>query len=104
MPDEIPGTFVFTGERSRQGYRLNRMAMSLGDPQNRARFLADEASYMAAMELSRPEQEAVRQRDWSLLLAQGGNIYLMLKLATTVGQTIGDMRAQMRGEVMAGGH
>jgi protocatechuate 4,5-dioxygenase alpha subunit len=47
MDTEIPGTTVFTGERSRQGYRLNRMAMSLSDPANRQRFCADEAQYMA---------------------------------------------------------
>jgi hypothetical protein len=38
MDREIPGTTVFTGECSRQGYRLNRMAMSLSDPANRQRF------------------------------------------------------------------
>ena len=38
MNQEIPGTTVFTGERSRQGYRLNRMANSLSDPRNRERF------------------------------------------------------------------
>ena len=104
MPEQIPGTFVFTGERSRQGYRLNRMANSLGDPQNRERFRADEAGYMTAMDLNPDEQEAVRRRDWTQLLAHGGNIYLLLKLAATVGQNIGDMRAQMRGETMARGH
>jgi protocatechuate 4,5-dioxygenase, alpha chain len=103
MESEIPGTTVFTGERSRQGYRLNQMAMSLGDPQNRERFRADESGYMTGMGLSPAEQGAVRQRDWSQLLAQGGNIYLLIKLAATVGQNIVAMRAQMRGETLAGG-
>ena len=31
MLEEIAGAPVFTGERSRAGYRLNRMAMSLTD-------------------------------------------------------------------------
>jgi protocatechuate 4,5-dioxygenase alpha chain len=105
LDNEIPGTTVFTGERSRQGYRLNRMANSLSDPANRERFRADEGAYMAGMGLSAPEQEAVRQRDWAGLIAQGGNIYLLLKLAATVGQNIGDMQKQMRGETAAqGGH
>src|SRR5271155_623371 len=65
MDQEIPGTTVFTGERSRQGYRLNRMAMSLSVPDNRERFCADETGYMAAMGLSEAEQEVVRRRDWS---------------------------------------
>jgi protocatechuate 4,5-dioxygenase, alpha chain len=97
--DEIPGTNVFTGERSRRGYRLNKMAMSLGDPGNRARFRADETGYMTGMELGAAEQDAVGRRDWSGLLAQGGNIYLMLKLAATVGQNLGEMQAQMRAAV-----
>jgi protocatechuate 4,5-dioxygenase alpha chain len=95
---QIPGTTVFTGERSRQGYRLNRMANSLSDPANRERFLADEPAYMAAMGLGEAEQQAVRRRDSASLLARGGNIYLLLRIATTVGQSIPDMQQQMRGE------
>jgi protocatechuate 4,5-dioxygenase, alpha chain len=98
MNQEIPGTTVFTGERSRQGYRLNRMANSLSDPANRDRFRADEAGYMAEMGLSEAEQDAVRRRDWAAMLAQGGNIYLLLKLGATVGQSVLDMQKQMRGE------
>jgi protocatechuate 4,5-dioxygenase, alpha chain len=95
---EIPGTTVFTGERSRQGYRLNRMANSLSLPANRERFCADEAAYMHGMGLSEPEQDAVRRRDWAAMLAQGGNIYLLLKVAATVGQSVADMQKQMRGK------
>lgn len=94
--DEIPGTMVFTGERSRRGYRLNKMAMSLGDPRNRERFRADETLYMTGMGLGATEQAAVGRRDWADLLAQGGNIYLMLKLAATVGQSLAEMQVQMR--------
>jgi protocatechuate 4,5-dioxygenase, alpha chain len=99
MSEEIAGTTVFTGERSRQGYRLNQMANSLSDPANRARFCADETSYMAAMGLGAAEQDAVRRRDWAAMLAQGGNIYLLLKIGATVGQSVADMQKQMRGEV-----
>lgn len=96
MDSDIPGTMVFTGERSRRGYRLNKMAMSLGDPKSRERFCADEAGYMTRMGLSAAEQQAVNRRDWSALLALGGNIYLMLKLAATVGQSLAEMQVQMR--------
>ena len=53
----IPGTIVFTGEQSRRGYRLNRMAMSLTDAANRTRFVADPAGYMRGMDLSDDEIE-----------------------------------------------
>jgi hypothetical protein len=42
--DEISGAPVFTAERSRQGYRLKRIALSRTDPTNRATFVADEIS------------------------------------------------------------
>jgi protocatechuate 4,5-dioxygenase, alpha chain len=105
MDLDIPGTMVFTGERSRRGYRLNKMAMSLGDPKNRDRFRADETGYMTAMGLGAAEQAAVRRRDWSDLLAHGGNIYLMLKLAATCGQSLAEMQVQMReaGDMAAAG-
>jgi protocatechuate 4,5-dioxygenase, alpha chain len=99
-PGELPGTFVFTGERSRAGYRLNKLAMSLTDPANRKRFLADEAAYMSEAGLTPAEQDMVRRRDWKAMIAHGGNIYLILKIAGTVGQTLLQMGAQMRGETL----
>ena len=38
--DDIPGTTVFTAQRSRKGYWLNQFCMSLMKPENRARFKA----------------------------------------------------------------
>lgn len=99
-PGELPGTLVFTGERSRAGYRLNKLAMSLTDPANRNRFLADEAAYMAGAGLTPAEQGMVQRRDWKAMIAHGGNIYLILKIAGTVGQTLLQMGAQMRGETL----
>ncbi len=98
--DDPPGTRVFTGERSRRGYRINRLAMSLTDPANRKKFLADEAAYMTAMDLAAEEQDMIRRRDWRALIEHGGNIYLLLKIAGTVGQTLLQMGAQMRGETL----
>ena len=40
----------------------------------------------------------MRLRDWASMLAQGGNIYLLLKIGATVGQSVADMQKQMRGE------
>ena len=96
----LPGTYVFDGRRSRQGYRLNRLSMSLTDPKNRAAFRADEDAYMASMGLTPEEREMVRRRDWHAMVRSGGNIYLLLKIAGTVGQTLLEMGAQMRGETL----
>jgi protocatechuate 4,5-dioxygenase alpha subunit len=94
----IPGSTVFTIDRSRKGYRINKLAMSLADPENREKFRADEADYMAGFGLTETEQDLVRRRDWTGLLAAGGSVYVLLKLAGTVGQNLLQMGAQMRGE------
>src|SRR5713101_2016121 len=44
--DDIPGTFVFDAERSRQGYHLNMFCMSLMKEENRKAFKANEADYL----------------------------------------------------------
>jgi protocatechuate 4,5-dioxygenase alpha subunit len=98
---EIAGTSVFTGERSRRGYRLNRFAMSLAQPANRADFLADEKSYMRSHGLSDSEIDMVHRRDWAAMIEHGGNVYVLLKIAGTVGQNLLQMGAQMRGESLA---
>jgi protocatechuate 4,5-dioxygenase, alpha chain len=93
-------TTVFTGELSQRGYRLNRFAMSLIQPANRARFREDEMAYMRAMSLSEAEIALVRARDWAGLVEAGGSIYLMIKIAGTVGQNLLAVGAQMRGETL----
>jgi protocatechuate 4,5-dioxygenase alpha subunit len=95
---ELPGTFVFNGRRSRRGYCLNKLAMSLTQPENRGRFLVDPEAYMSAMELSESDKDMIRRRDWQAMVQSGGNIYLLLKIAATIGQTLLQMGAQMRGQ------
>ena len=94
----IPGTTVFTGSRSQQGYRINKLAMSLTEPVNRAAFKADERAYMNKYGLTEAEAGLIERRDWAALIEAGGNIYLLLKIAGSVGQNLLQMGAQMRGE------
>ena len=96
----IPGTTVFTGSRSQQGYRINKLAMSLTEPANRESFRADERGYMGKYGLSEAEMHLIERRDWSGLIAAGGNVYLLLKIAGAVGQNLLQMGAQMRGETL----
>ena len=42
IQDQIPDTTLFDRARQRGGYQLNKMAMGLGLPANRAAFRADE--------------------------------------------------------------
>ena len=98
--ESIAGTVVFTGARSHRGYRINKLAMSLTDPANRDAFRADERAYMAKFGLSEAEMDLVARRDWNGLVEAGGSIYVLLKIAATVGQNLLQIGAQMRGETL----
>lgn len=95
---DIPGTYVFTGERSARGYRLNKFAMSLMRPANRDAFRADEQGYMAGFNLSEEELAMVARRDWDAMIRHGGNIYIILKIGGALGVSLLQMGAQMRGQ------
>ena len=97
MSDEIAGTLVFTGERSRAGYRVNRMAMTLTDAGKRAEFVADEQGYMQSMGLTEAEIDMVRRRDWKSMLESGGSIYLLIKIAGALGISLQAVGAHTAG-------
>ncbi len=108
--DDIPGTFVFDGRRSREGYALNKLFMSLNDPANRDAMRADEGAYLDRFALSAEQREAVVRRDWLRLLELGGNIYYVYKLAAFDGMTFQQLASQQTGvseeeyvEMMLGG-
>jgi protocatechuate 4,5-dioxygenase, alpha chain len=100
MDDVIAGSLVFTGERSRAGYRLNRMAMSLTDSANRAGFVADEDGYMRRMDLNDDEIAMVRRRDWKAILEAGCSIYLLIKIAGALGQSLLQVGAHTAGSTL----
>ena len=52
MSIAISDGYVFTGEKSAKSYRLNKMAITLTSPENRAKFQADEDGYMRGLGLS----------------------------------------------------
>jgi len=94
----IPGTSVFTGARSRQGYRINKFSMSLTEPANRDAFKADERAYMQRFGMTDREIDLVLKRDWKGLVEAGGNIYVLIKVGGAVGENLLKMGAQMRGQ------
>jgi protocatechuate 4,5-dioxygenase, alpha chain len=92
-----PGTIEFTAERALAGQSLNRFALSLRVPGNRASFLGDEAAYMRGFGLTDDEVKLVSERDWTGLLRAGGHLQAMLKLAATVGQDLWSIGAHNAG-------
>jgi protocatechuate 4,5-dioxygenase alpha subunit len=95
--DDIPGTYVFDGRRSRRGYPLNAFLMSLNDARNRDAFRADEDAYLDRFPLDADQRRAVRERDWIGLLEVGGNLYYTYKLAACDGLSFQDLAGAQTG-------
>jgi protocatechuate 4,5-dioxygenase alpha chain len=97
MTTRIPGTTLFDGTQARKGYALNKMCYSFNDASNRQAFLRDEDGYCARFGLDAQQRVAVRERNVLKLLAAGGNIYYLAKLAGIFGLDVQDLGAQQTG-------
>src|SRR6187397_577186 len=95
--DDIPGTFVFDAERSREGFGINMFCMSLMKDDNRKAFKANEAEYLKKFRLTPEQAEAVLKRDYNRMLELGGNIYFTAKLGATDGHSFRHLAAVMTG-------
>jgi protocatechuate 4,5-dioxygenase alpha chain len=95
--DDIPGTFVFDAERSRQGFGINMFCMSLMKDENRKAFKANEAEYLKKFKLTPEQTDAVLKRDYNRMLELGGNIYFTAKLGATDGHSFQHLAAVMTG-------
>jgi protocatechuate 4,5-dioxygenase alpha chain len=95
--DDIPGTFVFDAERSRQGFGINMFCMSLMKDENRKAFKANEAEYLKRFNLTPEQAEAILTRDYNRMLELGGNIYFTAKLGATDGNSFRHLAAVMTG-------
>lgn len=77
----IPGTTVFDGKMAMKGYALNKMCYDFNKAENREAFRADEEAWMEKYGLNDEHKDAVRKRDILAMIAAGGNIYYLAKLA-----------------------
>ncbi|MCJ2183608.1 protocatechuate 4,5-dioxygenase subunit alpha [Novosphingobium sp. 1949] len=93
----IPGTTLFDGDAAAKGYALNAMCYSFNDKANREAFRADEDGYCARFHLTPTQREAVRSRNVLAMIAAGGNIYYLAKLAGIFGLSVQDVGAQQTG-------
>jgi protocatechuate 4,5-dioxygenase alpha chain len=94
---DIAGTTIFDGEQAQKGYALNRMCFSFNSAENRAAFLRDEDAYCKKYGLTREQREAVRERNVLKMIAAGGNVYYLAKLAGIFGLNVQDLGAQQTG-------
>ena len=93
----IPGTVLFDGDQAMKGLGLNRMCFSFNSAENRAAFLRDEEAYCRKYGLTAEQTEAVRERNVLKLIAAGGNVYYLAKLAGIFGLNVQDIGAQQTG-------
>ena len=93
----IPGTPIFDGAAARKGYALNKMCYSLNSAENRAEFLRDEEACGRRSGRARARRGAVPPRQVAELIAAGGNVYYLAKLAGLFGLGVQDIGAQQTG-------
>lgn len=97
----IPGTTVFDADHSRRGYALNMWCMTLQYEENRVAFKENERAYIERHGLAKEQCEAILGRDYNQLLALGGNIYFLSKLAAVDGHSFQQIAARMCGVPVA---
>ncbi len=97
MKQGIEGTTVFDGAQAQKGLALNKMCFSFNDAANRAAFLRDEDAYCRKYGLTPEQRAAVAHRNVLELIAAGGNVYYLAKLAGIFGLSVQDIGAQQTG-------
>lgn len=85
---DIPGTTVFDGDMARIGFHLNQFCMSLMQESNRTAFKQNERTYLDKWPMTETQKCAVLARDFSQLIALGGNIYYLVKISSSDGLSV----------------
>lgn len=93
----IPGTTLFDGKMAMKGYALNKMCYSFNDKACRDEYLADPEAYMEKYGLNEEQKNAVRAKNVLQMIAAGGNIYYLAKLAGIYKLSVQDVGAQQTG-------
>jgi protocatechuate 4,5-dioxygenase alpha chain len=99
-PEPIPGTTLFDGKAAQKGYQLNAMCYAFNDKAVRDAFLADEEAVHDRFELTLAQREVVAKRDVLGMIAQGGNIYYLAKLAGIFGLNVQDVGSMQTGKTV----
>lgn len=98
--DDIPGMYLFDVRTSVDRLRLNKFFFGLTRPENRERFLQDEAAACRDAGLSDAEIGLLAARDWIGLIRHGANFFAMEKFIRLVGKSNLEVYAAQRGETL----
>lgn len=93
----IEGTTLFDGDMAERGYALNAMCFSFNNAANRDAFKRDEEAYCRKYNLTAGQRRAVAARDVLGMIAEGGNVYYLAKLAGIWGLNVQDLGAAQTG-------
>ena len=94
---DIPGTTIFDGKMAMKGYPLNKMCYAFNKAVHREAFLADEEGFMEKYGLNEEQKQAIRDRDILAMIAAGGNIYYLAKLAGIFKLSVQDVGGMQTG-------
>lgn len=94
---DVPGTTIFDADQARKGYWLNQFCMSLMKADNRERFKLNPRAYLDEWPMTEAQKLAVLSRDLNRCIAEGGNIYFLAKLGSTLGKSFQQMAGSMTG-------
>jgi protocatechuate 4,5-dioxygenase, alpha chain len=96
-----PNAYLFSIRQCARAFRLNQFAIGLKAPANREIFVADERAAMEASGLSESEMKMVEARDWTGLIAHGGHVLAVVKIAYSLGILHHEVCAHMCGMTYA---
>lgn len=94
---DIPGTTIFDGKMAMKGYNLNKMCYSFNKAVNRDAFKEDPEAYMDKYKLTEAQKDAIRSSNILAMIAEGGNIYYLAKLAGIFKLSVQDVGGMQTG-------
>lgn len=81
-------------------YELNRLMYDLREPENREAIRDSLDAYLERYQLEEAEKQLVRDGDWQGLIEAGVSVYVLTKIGATLGVSLYEMGASMRGTSM----
>ena len=92
-----PGSYLYDGAQAAMGRRVNRFGNGFKIVANREAFRRDPDAYLAAADLTEEERAHVRSRDWQWLVANGGHIQALQRIAEMDGEYLFHVAAGVMG-------
>lgn len=92
-----PGSYIYDGRHAARGRRINAFAQGLKSRANRDAFGADPDFYLRQWDLTDEERVHIRDRNYRWLVAQGGHIQCLQRIASVDGHYLFHVAAHVIG-------